>query len=66
MEKGLKQFIKEKCTVADHGDGVGVKMKLISGCAKRIDFLGFTSCIGMIAMTTFVFVVIAKQPDVSR
>jgi sodium-coupled neutral amino acid transporter 4 len=35
------------------------------GCAKRIDFLGFTSCIGMIAMTTFVFVVIAKQPDVS-
>jgi len=35
------------------------------GCAKRIDFLGFTSAIGMFAMSTFVFVIIAKQPDVS-
>ena len=35
------------------------------GCAKRIDFLGFTSAIGMFAMTTFVFVIIAKQPEVS-
>lgn len=35
------------------------------GCAKRIDFLGFTSAIGMFAMTTFVFMIIAKQPDIS-
>lgn len=35
------------------------------GCAKRIDFLGFTSAIGMFAMTTFVFTIIAKQPDIS-
>ena len=25
MKKGLKKFIKEKCTAADHGDGAGVK-----------------------------------------
>jgi len=35
------------------------------GCAKRIDFLGFTSAIGMFAMTTFVFMIIAKQPDIA-
>ena len=25
MEKGLKKLIKEQCTAAEHGDGVGVK-----------------------------------------
>jgi amino acid permease len=33
------------------------------GLLKRIDFLGFTSFIGMVCMSTFVFMVIKKQPE---
>ena len=36
-----------------------------SGLLKRIDFLGFTSFIGMVCMSTFVFMVISKQPEAS-
>lgn len=35
------------------------------GCCKRIDFLGFTSAIGMFAMGTFVVMIVAKQPEVA-
>jgi sodium-coupled neutral amino acid transporter 2 len=35
------------------------------GLLKRIDFLGFTSFIGMVCMSTFVFMVISKQPEAS-
>lgn len=33
------------------------------GLFKRIDFLGFTSFIGMACMSTFVIMVIKKQPE---
>jgi len=36
------------------------------GCCKRIDFLGFTSAIGMFAMGTFVVMIVAKQPEIAQ
>lgn len=35
------------------------------GFAKKIDFLGFTSAIGMFAMISFVIMIVVKQPTVS-
>lgn len=36
------------------------------GCCKRIDFLGFTSAIGMFAMSAFVVMIVSKQPSVAE
>jgi amino acid permease len=43
---------------------IGCVILIPLGFAKNIDFLGFTSALGMFSMTTFVAMVVSKQPDI--